>query len=118
MILTYAGSSGEQRVTVVHRLSFIVYRSSSVHCSLFSPIGGIMSLGKQAAQGVLWNYAAFVAGKGVLFVATVVLARVLSPEEFGLVGMALLVITMFDLLRDFGLGAALIHRQRDEQSAA
>ncbi|MEO8288309.1 MAG: lipopolysaccharide biosynthesis protein [Chloroflexota bacterium] len=77
-----------------------------------------MSLGRQAAQGAIWNYAAFLVSKGLLFVATLVLARLLTPAEFGLVGMALLVITLLDILRDFGMGSALIYRQRDGKAAA
>jgi O-antigen/teichoic acid export membrane protein len=63
-----------------------------------------MSLGRQAASGAAWNYAAFLLSKGLLFVATLILARLLSPAEFGLVGMALLVIGLLDILRDFGIG--------------
>ncbi len=79
-----------------------------------------MSLGKQAAQGAAWNYAAFLLSKGLLFVATLILARLLSPEEFGLVGMALLVITVLEIFRDFGIGASLIYRQSegDREAAA
>ena len=77
-----------------------------------------MSLGKRAAQGALWNYAGFLIGKGVLVVATLILAQVLSPAEYGLVGMALLVITALDILREFGIGAAVIYRQRDGAAAA
>ncbi len=77
-----------------------------------------MSLGRQAATGAVWNYAAFLVSKGLLFVATLVLARLLSPAEFGLVGMALLVITLLDIVRDFGIGSALIYRQDDGHSAA
>ena len=77
-----------------------------------------MSLGKQVAQGAIWNYAAFLISKGLLFGATLILAGILSPTEFGLVGMALLVITGLDILRDFGIGAAVIYRQRDGQAAA
>jgi PST family polysaccharide transporter len=77
-----------------------------------------MSLGRQAAQGAIWNYAAFLASKGLLFVATLVLARLLTPSEFGLVSMALLVITLLDILRDFGIGSALIYQQREGVAAA
>jgi PST family polysaccharide transporter len=76
------------------------------------------SLGKQVVQGAKWNYGGFLVSKGLLFVATLILARILSPSEFGLVGMALLVITALDILRDFGIGASLIYRQRDGQAAA
>lgn len=77
-----------------------------------------MSLGRQVAEGALWNYAAFLVSKGLLFVATLVLARLLSPADFGLVGVALLVITGLDLLREFGLGAALIYLRHGGQRAA
>lgn len=77
-----------------------------------------MSIGRQAASGAIWNYAAFLVSKGLLFVATLVLARLLTPAEFGLVGMALLVITLLDILRDFGIGSALIYRQEGGQAAA
>jgi O-antigen/teichoic acid export membrane protein len=77
-----------------------------------------MSLGRRAASGAAWNYAAFLVSKGLLFVATLVLAHLLSPAEFGLVGMALLVITLLDILRDFGIGSALIYRQEEGEAAA
>jgi O-antigen/teichoic acid export membrane protein len=77
-----------------------------------------MSLGKQAAQGAAWNYAAFLVSKGLLFVATLILARILTPEEFGLVGIALLVITVLEIFRDFGIGASLIFRQGEEERHA
>lgn len=80
--------------------------------------GGTPSLGKQVAQGAVWNYAAFLVSKGLLFVATLVLARLLSPADFGLVGMALLVITVLDILRDFGIGAAVIYFGREGPAAA
>ena len=75
-------------------------------------------LGKQAAQGAAWNYLAFVASKGLVFISTLVLAQILSPAEFGLVGMALLVITVLDILRDFGIGSAVIYYGKEGTSAA
>jgi PST family polysaccharide transporter len=72
----------------------------------------------QLVQGVAWNYAAFLAAKGLLFVATLILARLLTPSQFGLVGMALLVITGLDILRDFGIGTALIYYQKEGKAVA
>src|SRR5262245_26773319 len=76
-----------------------------------------MSLGKQATTGAIWNYATFLASKGLLLVATIILAQVLDQDEIGLMSMALLVIMVFDLFRDFGTGPALIQRQRDVKEA-
>jgi PST family polysaccharide transporter len=76
-----------------------------------------MSLGKQATTGAIWNYASFLASKGLLLVATIILARVLPEDQIGLMSMALLVILIFDLLKDFGTGPALIQRQQNVPAA-
>jgi len=43
------------------------------------------------------------------FVSTVVLARLLTPEIFGLMAMVLAVTTMAEVLRDFGLSTAVLN---------
>ena len=45
----------------------------------------------------------------VQIVSSIVLARLLVPEEFGLLGMALFFVGFAQLLADFGLGAAIVH---------
>jgi len=42
---------------------------------------------------------------------TLILARLLTPGDYGLYAMALAFITLLDLLREFGLGSAIIQRQ-------
>lgn len=70
-------------------------------------------------SSALWNLMQFGAGKFVTFVSTIILARLLAPEAFGLVAMALLAINVFDRLKDFGVGAALVqHKERFTQVAA
>jgi O-antigen/teichoic acid export membrane protein len=51
------------------------------------------------------------------FVTTLVLAKVLVPEDFGLVALAAMMIEVLKLFKDMGLGQALIHR-RDELEEA
>ncbi|HEY5881082.1 MAG TPA: lipopolysaccharide biosynthesis protein [Nakamurella sp.] len=67
-----------------------------------------MSLGDQAARGsgiVLSTQAL----RAILqFGSMVVLARLLDPEDFGLVAMVTAVIGLADLVRDFGLSSAAI----------
>jgi O-antigen/teichoic acid export membrane protein len=53
--------------------------------------------------------------------STVILARLLVPEDFGLVAMAMVAVGFFDVLLDLGVGAALIqhdHAGREEFSTA
>jgi lipopolysaccharide exporter len=44
-------------------------------------------------------------------ISTLVLARLLVPEDFGIVAMASIVVGLVDTLTDFGIVTALIHRQ-------
>ena len=59
---------------------------------------------------ILWSI--FQRGGGLLiaFVANMILSRLLTPEEFGGIGLVLIVVSMADLLVDSGLGAALIQK--------
>jgi PST family polysaccharide transporter len=65
------------------------------------------AIGRQAG----WNYAVFALSKSMTLIMTVVLARLLGPADFGLFALALLVMTMFDFIRDLGLAAALVQRE-------
>lgn len=70
-----------------------------------------MSLTHQAVSGVKWNSSAMVVRIGVQFLSLAVLARVLSPDDFGLMSMALVVTGFAQAFADFGLSNAIIHRQ-------
>lgn len=49
--------------------------------------------------------------RGIGLVSTIVLARLLLPEDFGLVAMAVAVVALLELMAAFGFDAALIQRQ-------
>jgi PST family polysaccharide transporter len=67
-------------------------------------------LGRRAFTGFLWAGASYAGGKVLVFLATLVLARLLVPSQFGLVAFALAVIYYLEYVTDLGLGAALIYR--------
>ena len=71
-------------------------------------------LGRTAFTGFLWAGASYAAGKVLVFVATLVLARLLVPSQFGLVAFALAVIAYLEYVTDLGLGAALVYRSDAE----
>lgn len=75
-------------------------------------------LGKQAVQSTIWAYGSFVTGKLLVFVATVILARLLLPEQFGQMGYCLIAIQYLDILNGFGVGSALISRRDRIEEAA
>ncbi|HUF98939.1 MAG TPA: lipopolysaccharide biosynthesis protein [Ilumatobacter sp.] len=74
---------------------------------------GGTSLSQRSAGGVLWNGATFATSKLLVLAATIVLARLLTPDDFGLVGIGLLVISYLDLVNDFGINAAVIQHRGD-----
>lgn len=71
-------------------------------------------LGRRAFTGFLWAAASYAGGRLLFFAATLVLARLLVPEEFGLVAFVLAVIHYLEYLTDLGLGAALVYRSDAE----
>src|SRR5215813_12060688 len=71
----------------------------------------ILGLPSQAVRGSFWTYVAFASGKALSFVTTVILARLLVPEEFGLVGYCLVALQYLALVNLFGMDQALISRR-------
>jgi O-antigen/teichoic acid export membrane protein len=65
----------------------------------------------RAARGGLWLGVGQTLGSVGSWVSTLVLARLLAPESFGIVGMAMVVIGFVSTIGDLGLGAALIQRK-------
>lgn len=66
------------------------------------------NLGRQTA----WNYAVFAISKSSTLLMTVVVARLLNPTEFGIFALALLLVNLFDYVKDLGIAAALIQSAR------
>ena len=58
-----------------------------------------------------WNSIGQSMAQGIRFVAVIVLASILSPEEFGLMAMALVVMGMLNLFQNMGTMAAIIQKQ-------
>lgn len=58
---------------------------------------------------MIWAYTAFFAGRVFTLASTMILARLLLPEDFGLVGFALIVLNFVEVIRSFGINEALIY---------
>jgi len=70
-----------------------------------------MSLRREALAGVKWTTLTSAGTGGAQLFQLLVLARLLRPDDFGLMGMVLLVIGFAQAYADAGIGAALVHRQ-------
>ena len=68
-------------------------------------------LKRQAASGVKWNSIAAAVKISVQLITLAILARLLHPEDFGLMSMAVVIIGFAQAFADFGLSNAIIYRQ-------
>jgi O-antigen/teichoic acid export membrane protein len=77
----------------------------------------LSSLRRTAVKGFLWQVFGLVGQRGAAFIASIVLARLLVPEDFGVVAIALAVITFAEMLRVGGLVPAFIAHQETDRAA-
>ncbi len=62
----------------------------------------------QTGRQVSWNYLVFALSKSSTLIMTVILARILTPADFGLFALALLVLNVFDYTKDLGVTLSLV----------
>ncbi|MGH0038578.1 MAG: lipopolysaccharide biosynthesis protein [Myxococcota bacterium] len=60
------------------------------------------------ARGAAWMVVARLLDRGLGLISTLILARLLTPDDFGLIAMAMSVVALLDLLRAFGFDVVLI----------
>lgn len=69
------------------------------------------SLRVQAVRGVTWTGASTISTTLINYSRLLILARLLSPEDFGLIGMALIITNLGLAFSDMGLSHAIIWKQ-------
>jgi O-antigen/teichoic acid export membrane protein len=74
-----------------------------------------MSLRKAAISGLKWSSISHFGRRGLSLLATIILARLLAPADFGLVAMAAVVIGFIELFKDLGTATAVIQRKDPSQ---
>ena len=74
-----------------------------------------MSLRKQAISGLVWSSAQQFSTLGVSFIVSVILARLLLPAEFGLIGMIAVFVGIGSILLDAGLTQSIIRTSNPDQ---
>lgn len=68
----------------------------------------VENIASRTVRGMVWAYGSYMGERVVVVVLMVVLARLLTPEDFGLVALALVFITLLETIADLGLGEALV----------
>ena len=69
------------------------------------------SVRSQLLHGVAWNFIEKVLMRGASFVIGIILARLLSPSDFGLIGMLAIFVAISNVFIEGGLAKALIQRK-------
>ncbi|EMF47503.1 O-antigen repeat unit transporter [Planococcus halocryophilus Or1] len=74
------------------------------------------SLKKKTISGLLWSFGDMLGNQGIQFIIQIILARLLAPEDFGLIGMILVFVALSNSLVDSGFTQALIRDQKANQT--
>ena len=61
--------------------------------------------------GILWNAIEKIAVQGISFILNIILARLLTPHDYGVVGMLTIFLTFSNVFIDSGFSRALIQKQ-------
>jgi teichuronic acid exporter len=68
------------------------------------------SLKQEIVSGVFWSSVERIGSLGIQFVITIIIARVLTPVDYGLIGMLTIFTALGAVLLDSGFGQALIRK--------
>lgn len=69
------------------------------------------NLKNKAINGVFWTALDKVGVKGVTFIVSIIIARILTPADYGTIGMILVFMTIANIFIDSGISQALIQKQ-------
>ena len=70
----------------------------------------MLSLKTKTIKGTIWSAIDGLANQGVIFIVGLLLARLLSPEEYGLIGYVTILISVLNSFVDSGFSNALIRK--------
>ena len=73
-----------------------------------------MSSTQKLKKGLLWSVIEVLVKRGFDLIVTLVLANILFPEQFGIVGMATVVTSFVLVLSDVGISSALIQKAKED----
>jgi len=75
-------------------------------------IGGVLiSLEIQTVRGISWSGISQMVSQALQFVVKILLARLLVPEDFGILGMALVFTMFIETVNDVGMSVAIIQKK-------
>jgi O-antigen/teichoic acid export membrane protein len=69
------------------------------------------NLKKKTQLGLIWDFSGSMARQLAAFAISILLARLLSPSEFGIIGMAMVFISLTDVFIDVGFTDGIVQRK-------
>jgi O-antigen/teichoic acid export membrane protein len=75
-----------------------------------------VDLGAAVRTGIKWKVATQVLGEGTRVLVTFILARLLTPSDYGVAGIAIVCTTFTHIFVDPGLGTALVQRRSIDET--
>lgn len=73
------------------------------------------SLKKKTVSGLFWSFLDLLANQGIRFIIQIVLARLLVPQDFGIIGMITVFIAVSQSIIDSGFSNSLIREKNSSQ---
>jgi len=74
-----------------------------------------MSLKKKTVAGLFWTVGQQFSSQTISFAVSIILARILSPSEFGLIGMLAILMSVGNSLMDSGMTSSIIRTKNADQ---
>lgn len=71
---------------------------------------------KKTAKGLSWSFIDNIANQGVRFICGLILARLLTPHDYGIIGIALIFVTVLEDVIDGGFTNGLIQKQNPTEA--
>ncbi len=69
------------------------------------------SIKKQTISGAIWKFAERISAQAVAFIVSIILARILMPDDYGLIALVFVFITLCDKLLIAGFATSLIQKK-------
>ncbi len=92
-----------------------VEASTPAPADTFTPDATGLVSAQGLASATRWMVAGRLVTQGSRFLVSVILARLLTPEAFGVVAVAMTTVVALEIVKDLGTGAALIQRAEVDQ---
>lgn len=67
---------------------------------------------KQFVSGAIWKTAETISSKGISFLVSIILARLIEPEDYGLIAITAIFTNLSDIFIDGGFSTALIRKEK------